>query len=191
MAAACHQLAGILLSVALALASFDLSASHVFKGSVTCLDCTHTHNHPPHLSGVKVSVKCGGEKNMAMATTEEDGSFETTVVLPSSKSPSSVVSCSAKILGATRQLYIPMKACESKVVVRAAAGESDHSRHYIMTTSEPLRFYTKCPNAKCVGGGGGGSIGGSKTVDLPLPREWGLPPTSYYYLPFIPIIGIP
>nr|GMD27500.1 Increased rDNA silencing protein [Ipomoea batatas] len=157
MAAGCHQLAGILLSVALALASLNLSACYVFKGSVTCLDCTHTHNHPADLSGVKVSVKCGGEKNMAMATTEEDGSFETTVVLPSSKSPSSV-SCSAKILGATRQLYVPMKACESKVVVRAA-GESDHS-HYMMTTSEPL-------------------------------REWGLPPTSYYSLPFFPIIGIP
>nr|GMD21359.1 Increased rDNA silencing protein [Ipomoea batatas] len=184
MAAGCHQLAGILLSVALALASLNLSACYVFKGSVTCLDCTHTHSHPADLSGVKLSVKCGGEKNMAMTTTtEEDGSFETTVVLPSSKSPSSV-SCSAKILGATRQLYIPMKACESKVVVRVA-GESDHN-HY-MTTSEPLRFYTKCPNAKC----GGVGIGGSKTVDLPLPREWGLPPTSYYSLPFFPIIGIP
>lgn len=130
--------------------------------------------------GVKVSVKCAGEKNLAMATTEEDGSFETTV-LPSSKSPDSV-SCSAKILGATRQLYIPMKASESKVVVKAAGDSDNH--HYIMTTSEPLRFYTKCPNPKCI-------IGGSKTVDLPLPREWGLPPTSYYYLPFIPIIGIP
>lgn len=51
MATGRHQLAGILLSVALALASLNLSACYVFKGSVTCLDCTHTHNHPADLSG--------------------------------------------------------------------------------------------------------------------------------------------
>lgn len=111
-----------------------------------------------------------------MATTEEDGSFETTLA---SKPPPSAAGCSAKILGATQQLYVP-KTSESKIVEAHAAG------HY--TTSEPLRFYTKCPNKKC--GSSDLGFGSSKTFDLPVPKEWGLAPTSYY-LPFIPIIGIP
>ena len=33
-------------------------------------------------------------------------------------------------------------------------------------------------------------FGSSKAIDLSLPPEWGLAP-SRYYIPFIPIIGIP
>ncbi|RZB76524.1 hypothetical protein D0Y65_034816, partial [Glycine soja] len=33
-------------------------------------------------------------------------------------------------------------------------------------------------------------FGSSKSFDLPLPREWGLAPSSFY-VPFFPIIGIP
>ncbi|KAI3461279.1 hypothetical protein Pfo_017942 [Paulownia fortunei] len=51
------------------------------------------------------------------------------------------------------------------------------------TISKSCHFKWKCV-AKDMG------FGSSKTVDLPRPREWGLAPTSYY-MPFIPIIGIP
>uniref|UniRef100_A0A2C9VYE5 Pollen Ole e 1 allergen and extensin family protein n=1 Tax=Manihot esculenta TaxID=3983 RepID=A0A2C9VYE5_MANES len=49
----------------------------------------------------------------------------------------------------------------------------------------PLAFSTTSPPLGKLKG-----IDSSKTVDLPLPREWGLAPSSYY-VPFFPIIGIP
>ncbi|KAI4385429.1 hypothetical protein MLD38_003456 [Melastoma candidum] len=63
-----------------------------------------------------------------------------------------------------------------------------HRTSPVYVTSTPLVISAACPysdkSAGCV------NLGSSKTIDLPVPREWGLPPTSYY-TPFIPIIGIP
>ncbi|XP_059300341.1 uncharacterized protein LOC132052707 [Lycium ferocissimum] len=158
------------LFIILALVSFQFSYSYVLKGSVTCLDCKqHTD-----LSGIKVSVKCSQVKTLAMATTKEDGSFGTN--LPSD----STNKCYAKILGGPNQLFVSRKEIDPTIV---KAQEDDNS----YTISKPLKFYTRCPlsnNGKCH------EFGSSKTIDLPVPKEWGLAPTSYY-LPFIPIIGIP
>nr|GMD71346.1 Increased rDNA silencing protein [Ipomoea batatas] len=164
------QLHLLIITLALA-AGVNISASYVLKGSVSCMDCNAHHD----LSGIKVSVKCSHEKKLGVAITEEDGSFDTTVA---SNPPPSAGGCSAKILGATQQLYAP-KTAESKIV------EADG--HYY-TTSEPLRFYTKCPNEKC--GSPKSGLGSSKTFEVPpLPREWA--PTASLIMPFFPIIGIP
>ncbi|CAH9094018.1 unnamed protein product [Cuscuta epithymum] len=149
------------------------TASFVIKGSVSCMDCVSHHD----ISGIMVSVKCDeGKKLATVAFTKEDGSFETTLT---SNPPVSAASCRAKILGGAQQLYVHKTTSESKII--KSLGPSPY------TTSEPLRFYTECPNKKC-GAPGDLVFGSSKTIDLP--KEWGLAPTSYY-MPFIPIIGIP
>lgn len=114
-----------------------------------------------------------------MATTEEDGSFETKLPFtPTNK-------CYAKILGGPNQLFVSRKETDPTIV----KSQEDDNNSY--TISKPLKFYTKCPlsnkndNGKCHD-----EFGSSKTIDLPLPKEWGLAPTSYY-IPFMPIIGIP
>ncbi|XP_019199165.1 PREDICTED: uncharacterized protein LOC109192909 [Ipomoea nil] len=158
----------LLITLALA-ATVNISASYVLKGSVSCMDCNAHHD----LSGIRVSVKCSHEKKLGMAITEEDGSFDTSVA----SNPPPPGGCSAKILGATQQLYVP-KTEESKIV--------EAHGHY--TTSEALRFYTKCPNKKC--GSPDSGLGSSKTFQVPpIPREYA--PTASYILPFFPIIGIP
>lgn len=122
-------------------------------------------------AGVRVGVKCGREKP-SYACTDDDGYFETEV--PKGASPN----CFAMLLGGTKQLCASKKALISKVVKTKDANS--------FTIATPLTFSSKCPSAK-------GSVTGfkySKTIDLPVPREWGLAPTSYYF-PFIPIIGIP
>ncbi|CAH9072665.1 unnamed protein product [Cuscuta europaea] len=149
------------------------SASFVIKGSVSCMDCVSHHD----ISGIMVSVKCGQVTKLAtVALSKQDGSFETTLA---SNPPVSAASCQAKILGGAQQLYVHKTTSEAKIVT--ALGHSPY------TTSEPLRFYTECPNKKC-GAPADLEFGSSKTIDLP--KEWGLAPTSYY-MPFIPIIGIP
>ncbi|KAL3530374.1 hypothetical protein ACH5RR_009696 [Cinchona calisaya] len=162
----------------LALARIELSTSHVLKGSVTCLDCDG-HND---LSGIKILVKCTKVKKLAMPTTKEDGTFETELPKDNKASPDSP-KCLAKILGGSSLLYTSGKETISKV--------EKVKGHEYYTNIQPLNFYKSCPAekiAKCA------SIdlefGSSKTVDIPLPREYGLAPSSYY-LPFIPIIGIP
>ncbi|KAJ8563461.1 hypothetical protein K7X08_031913 [Anisodus acutangulus] len=161
---------GFALFITLALATFQFSHCYVLKGSVTCLDC----NQHSDLSGIKVSAKCSQVKTLAMATTEEDGSFETNLPIDSTNK------CYAKILGGPNQLFVSRKETDPTIVM---AQEDDNS----YTISKPLKFYKKCPlsnNGKCR------EFGSSKTIDLPVPKEWGLAPTSYY-IPFIPIIGIP
>ncbi|KAJ9558906.1 hypothetical protein OSB04_013520 [Centaurea solstitialis] len=165
-----------ILLLALALSMVEFSTSHLLKSSVTCLDCVTSSD----LAGIKILVKCKDVKNLAMATTNEYGVFETQ--LPSSN-------CEAKIMGGPKQLYISRKTMVTSIT---EVRETDS-----YTTSQPLSFYTSCPlsethDGKCGAQNDavGRKIGSSKTVDLPLPREWGLAPSSYY-VPFVPIIGIP
>lgn len=136
------------------------------------------------LTGIKVLVKCDGVKKLAMANTEYDGSFE--VELPSGTSKSSPQNCHAKLLGGPIQVYATRKNVISKII----KSSDDHETNSY-TISTPLSFSTSCPttdHAKCKAMN---KFGSSKTVDLPLPREWGLAPSSYY-IPYIPIvIGIP
>ncbi|WP_168415081.1 hypothetical protein, partial [Acinetobacter indicus] len=164
---------------ALVLARVELSTCHVLKGSVSCLDCNRHYD----LSGIKVLVKCSQVKKLAMATTEEDGSFKTELPSDAPTSPPSS-NCLAKLLGGPSQLYASRNNIVSQIV------KSHESDSYIIST--PLNFHTSCPlskkDAKC--GAQNAKIGSSKTVDLPLPPEWGLAPSSYY-VPFFPIIGIP
>lgn len=128
-------------------------------------------------SDIKVTVKCEGVKNLAMTTTEEDGSFK--VNLPSDNTKTSM-NCLAKLLGGPIQLYAKKQNQVSQVI----KGKEENS--YII--SSPLSFLISCPqNTNCKATK---PIGSSKTIDLPLPPEWGLAPSSYY-VPFVPIIGIP
>ncbi|KAK9058661.1 hypothetical protein SSX86_023503 [Deinandra increscens subsp. villosa] len=154
----------------------EFSTCHLLKGSVTCLDCPSGSD----LSGINILIKCTQVKNLAMATTNVHGTFETQ--LPSNH-------CQAKILGGPKQLYISRKTMVTSLMT--AVHETDS------TTSRPLSFYTSCPMSQNHDGKCGArkdaikrNIGSSKTMDLPLPKEWGLAPSSYY-VPFIPIIGIP
>ncbi|KAH6773024.1 hypothetical protein C2S52_004125 [Perilla frutescens var. hirtella] len=168
-------LLAFVLTFALARADDELHhTARLLKGSVTCLDCPK----PSDLSGIQVLVKCEKVKKLAMSYTEEDGSF--TAELPSDGEVSST-NCAAKIMGGPHQLYT---SAHNSVVAIASAKET-------FTTSRPLSYYKSCPSkerASCEGKDMG--FASSKTVDLPLPREWGLAPSSYY-VPFIPIIGIP
>ncbi|KAI7731704.1 hypothetical protein M8C21_025237 [Ambrosia artemisiifolia] len=165
-----------LILCALSLSMIDFSMCYLLKSSVTCLDCPTGSD----LAGIKILVKCNQVKNLAMATTNEHGVFETQ--LPSSN-------CQAKILGGPKQLYVPRNSMVTSIKMVQETGS--------YTTSQPLTFYTSCPlsqnnDGKCGAHNNviGRNIGSSKTVDLPLPKEWGLAPSSYY-VPFVPIIGIP
>lgn len=141
------------------------------------------------VSDIKVLVKCSQVKKLAVATTAEDGAFETE--LPSDNTATeapSPLNCQTKILGGPTQLY-----ASTKNMVSETAKAHDSADSYY-TISTPLNFYTSCPvsekeDAKC-GAPHNEDLGSSKTVDMPLPREWGLAPSSYY-VPFMPIIGIP
>lgn len=121
-------------------------------------------------AGVRVGVKCGREKP-SYACTDDDGYFETEV--PKGASPN----CFAMLLGGTKQLCASKKALISKVVKTKDANS--------FTIATPLTFSSKCPLSK-----DRFQFKSSKTIDLPVPSEWGLAPTSYY-IPFFPIIGIP
>uniref|UniRef100_A0A803R3D7 Uncharacterized protein n=1 Tax=Cannabis sativa TaxID=3483 RepID=A0A803R3D7_CANSA len=97
------------------------------------------------------------------------------------KTPPKPLNCLAKLLGGPNQLY-----ASSKTMVSQLVQTNDQ-----YTISTPLSFYNSCPStitqAKCEANKKWDS---SKTVDLPLPPQWGLAPSSYY-IPFFPIIGIP
>ncbi|KAM7522575.1 hypothetical protein LguiA_012477 [Lonicera macranthoides] len=172
----------LFLALVLLAARVELSTSHELKGSVTCLDCQDHHDN--HISDIKVLVQCSHVKNPAMATTEEDGSFSVDLPMGPTTSMTPSSDCLARIIGGPHQLYSPKKNAFSRIV--RGAHNPD-----IYTLATPLSFYTSCPSSqidhqgKC-----GATIGSSKTVDIPIPKEWGLAPTSYY-VPFVPIIGIP
>lgn len=127
-------------------------------------------------------MKCAKVKKLAMATTKEDGSFEIKLPTDTKTSPNSP-KCLAKVLGGPSLLYSSGKEPISKV--------EKVKGHDYYTNTEKLNIYKSCPaekKAKCA------SIdlefGSSKTINVPLPGELGLAPSSYY-LPFVPIIGIP
>ncbi|XP_051134063.1 uncharacterized protein LOC127253486 [Andrographis paniculata] len=183
----------VVLFYVLAVVQAEGLASHrvVVKGFVTCLDCPHGYD----LSGVQVLVKCEQTKKAGtVAYTQVDGAFETEVGLDKGE-------CMAKIMGGPEQLYY--------VGTRKndASFQVAKSEKLTATTTkiipEAIPFYKSCPtegkcgdkkemNGDSNGNGGNkeGSYDSSKTVYLPLPRQWGLAPSSYY-VPFFPIIGIP
>ncbi|TKY48657.1 Pollen Ole e 1 allergen/extensin [Spatholobus suberectus] len=163
------------LLFALALARIGPSACQTVEGKVSCTDCTHNYD----FSGIKLSVKCEGVKNLAVATTEDNGFFK--VDLPSDHTKSPSANCFAKLVGGPNHLYASKKNQVSQIV------KGKEKSTY--TISTPLSFFTSCPqNTEC--NKAANLFGSSKTFDLPLPPEWGLAPTSYY-VPFFPIIGIP
>ncbi|OIW05878.1 hypothetical protein TanjilG_23664 [Lupinus angustifolius] len=163
------------LFFALALPKIVDSTCPTVKGKVLCVDCTQHYD----LSDIKVLVKCEGVENLGVATTEDDGSFK--VNLPSDNTKPSSLSCHAKIGAGKVQLYASRKNQVSQIV------KDKEKNSY--TISTPLSFLTSCTkNTKCKASNNG--LGSSKTVDLPLPPEWGLAPSSFY-VPVIPIIGIP
>ncbi|GLT63889.1 hypothetical protein SLA2020_364190 [Shorea laevis] len=165
------------LFVLFALAGVQLSSCQVLKGKVACLDCSRHYD----LSEIKVAVKCDKVKKLAMAATVSDGSF--TVSLPTSDANSQPNKCFAKLLGGPNQLYATKKNIVSEVV-------EVHEHCSSHTISTPLAFSTSCPQTQKATCEARTRLGSSKTVDLPVPPEWGLAPTSYY-VPFFPIIGIP
>lgn len=132
-------------------------------------------------SGIMISVKCEGVKNLAMAITEEKGFFKVDLPRDHTKPPS--VNCVVKLLGGPNHLYATKKNKVSEIV----KGKEKNT----YTISTPLSFLTSCPqNTECKATKN--QFGSSKTLDFPLPPEWGLAPSSYYLpFPFYPIIGIP
>ncbi|KAF5179048.1 Pollen ole e 1 allergen and extensin family protein [Thalictrum thalictroides] len=167
------------LLLLLAFASIQSSTCHVVKGSVSCLDCA---NHDD-LSEVNVLVKCYKVNQFATTTTDKDGSFEVELTAD----PSSA-NCEAQLLGAPVQLCSYKKTLVSKIV------KSPDLKSY--TISTPLAFFfTTCPSKTKLASSPSPSEASTPTespntiVDLPIPVEWGLPPTRYY-IPIIPI-GIP
>ncbi|GMI81668.1 hypothetical protein like AT5G22430 [Hibiscus trionum] len=167
------------LVLVLALARVQLSTCHVLDAKISCLDCKHYYD----FSGINVAVKCDKVKKLATATAGEDGVFkvELPVATPKGNPPTSL-DCLAKILGGPNQLYGKNQNMVSKVVKVSHGGVDSY------TISTPLAFSTSCPSASVDAKSCG--VRSSKTVDLPLPPEWGLAPSSYY-VPFFPIIGIP
>ncbi|XP_027343702.1 uncharacterized protein LOC113856182 [Abrus precatorius] len=162
------------LLFALALARIGPSACQNLEGKVSCADCSQNYD----FSGIKVSVKCEGVKKLVMATTEDKGFFK--VDLPSEHTKTPSEKCHVKLLGGPNHLYASRENQVSQIV------QEKEKNSY--TISTPLSFFTSCPQSKeC---NAANKFASSKTIDLPLPPEWGLAPSSYY-LPFIPIIGIP
>lgn len=160
--------ASFVFALGLMLSILQPSTCQNVKGKVSCLDCTRHYD----FSGIMVGVKCDGVRKISRVSTEENGAFE--VELPSDSF--NKLNCMAKLLGGPNQLYASRQTMTSKLI-------QTHGERSV-TISTPLAFSTGCP--KCRGNG----VDSSKTVDLPLPKEWGLAPSSYYF-PFFPIIGIP
>ncbi|XP_030521190.1 uncharacterized protein LOC115734504 [Rhodamnia argentea] len=192
MALRLQLVTAVFFFVAFALASLDVSVCHVVKGKVSCLDCKQGHD----LSGIEVMVKCKEVKKASTATTKDDGSLE--VELPFAEEAAAAgtttaapLDCLAKVLGGPDQLYASRDQMVAKVVKvkghdGTAASASAAAASYAL--SAPLAVSTACPaSMEC---GAHDTVGSSKTIDVPLPKEWGLAPSSYY-VPFFPIIGIP
>ncbi|KHN27637.1 hypothetical protein glysoja_026204 [Glycine soja] len=67
------------------------------------------------------------------------------------------------------------KRLNGKIVSIKVSVKCEGVKNLAMATTEDKGFF---------------KFGSSKSFDLPLPREWGLAPSSFY-VPFFPIIGIP
>ncbi|XP_010454505.1 PREDICTED: uncharacterized protein LOC104736250 [Camelina sativa] len=155
------------------LSNLELSASSLVSGKVSCLDCHRDFD----FSGIKVLVKCDGEKKQITAMASSDGSFRS--VLPAADKKGSM-NCLAKLLGGPEQLYAHKHNLVSELVM------SKHDSK-VLTTSNPLAFSLSCP--KPTEDNVGTMIGDSKTVNFPGAGGFGFPPASFF--PFLPIIGIP
>ncbi|KAJ0238768.1 Pollen Ole e 1 allergen and extensin family protein [Hirschfeldia incana] len=153
--------------------NFELSASTLVLGKVSCLDCHSDFD----FSGVKVLLMCDGEKKPTITMAASDGSFRS--VLPTADKKRST-NCLAKILGGPEQIYAHKHNMVSELV------KSKHDTK-VLTTSNPLSFSLSCP--KPTGDNVGRMIGDSKTVNFPGAGGFGFPPASFF--PFLPIIGIP
>ncbi|XP_051113460.1 uncharacterized protein LOC127239389 [Andrographis paniculata] len=173
----------LFFTIALAIVNV-VYTSQVLKGSVACLDCAHGVD----LSGFQVLVKCDSSKKLAMTYTRQDGTFDTE--LPSdgqnvSKS-SNPDKCMAKIMGGPHQFYIRTNNAIIPVVKSIEFGHS--------TVSKPLGFYKNCPpKSKCDAKDFGFE---ASEVKKPLPGQGQgegevHDPSTYNYIPFFPIVGIP
>lgn len=133
------------------------------------------------LLGNMIAVKCNRVKNITVAITKVNGSFETRLPFEASNDSEAAASnCVAKLVGGPHQLYAARKDMASTVI------KATNSNFFTIATA--LKFSTCKQNRKCKAIKE--FMADSKTIDLPLPPEWGLPPSSYY-LPVLPIIGIP
>uniref|UniRef100_A0A7C9CKR0 Uncharacterized protein n=1 Tax=Opuntia streptacantha TaxID=393608 RepID=A0A7C9CKR0_OPUST len=161
--------------LALTFSRTELALCSAVKGLLLCTDCGPDYD----FSGIRVLVKCDTVKKLSMAITDGNGAFKTDLPAdtPTSAAAATSPNCLAKLLGGPTQLYAWKKNIISKIVLAQGDDESSYA------LDSPLSFSKSCPG-KC------DSVGSSKTIDLPVPPEYGLPPTSYY-TPFIPIIGIP
>ncbi|KAG7556085.1 hypothetical protein ISN44_As11g021570 [Arabidopsis suecica] len=153
--------------------NFELSASSLVSGKVSCLDCHRDFD----FSGIKVLLKCDGEKKQITAMAASDGSFRS--ALPTADKKGSI-NCLAKLLGGPEQLYAHKHNLVSELV------KSKHGSK-VLTTSNPLAFSLSCP--KPTRDDVGSMIGDSKTINFPGAGGFGFPPASFF--PFLPIIGIP
>ncbi|XP_022995160.1 uncharacterized protein LOC111490782 [Cucurbita maxima] len=168
-----------LLAAMAASVEASTSTTRILKGKVSCLDCDAVYD----LSEIVVMVKCEKAGRVVTATTAKDGGFATE--LPSDE-------CEARLGGGRNQLYAARKDMVAEIVrVGDGSGSGD-----VYGTSTPLAFCSGC-RCRSIDNDGGEQckaaarkFGSSKTFDLPLPPEWGLAPSSYYF-PFFPIIGIP
>ncbi|KAF8102286.1 hypothetical protein N665_0198s0002 [Sinapis alba] len=165
--------AAFFLFVLAVFSNFELSASSLVRGKVSCLDCHRDFD----FSGIKIFLKCDGEKKHVTAMAAPDGSFRS--VLPTAKGKVSM-KCLAKLLGGPEQLYAHKQNLVSELV-------KSKQESKVLTTSNPLLFSLSCP--KPTGDNVGNMIGDSKTIDFPGTGGFGFPPASFF--PFLPIIGIP
>ncbi|VVB16833.1 unnamed protein product [Arabis nemorensis] len=153
--------------------NFKLSASSLVRGKVSCLDCQTDFD----FSGIKVLLKCDGEKKPVTAMAASDGSFRSALPITNEKGS---MNCLAKLLGGPDQLY----AHKHNLVSELVKSKRDSK---VFTTSNPLSFSLSCP--KPTRDNAGEMIGDSKTINFPGTGGFGFPPASFF--PFIPIIGIP
>ncbi|GAB2285559.1 hypothetical protein Dimus_020006 [Dionaea muscipula] len=176
-----QQITAALAVVLIAVVSrMEPSACSVVKASVSCVDCGHDYD----LSGIRVMIECDEEKKLGIATTNQNGSFEADLPLAGKGILVPASNCLARLLGGPGPLYALNENMVSKIIMAQDIIDT-------YTTSTPLSFIKSC----CPVGKNGKYKSSdaeldSKTVDLPIPSEFGLPPTSYY-TPIIPIIGIP
>ncbi|KAL9264142.1 hypothetical protein AKJ16_DCAP14433, partial [Drosera capensis] len=158
----------------------EFSVCSVVKAFVSCMDCGRGHD----LSGIRAVMECNNGNKLATATTTKDGVFEAHLPLDP-KPPIMVSICLVKLLGANEQFY----ALKKNMVSEIAMAEDNTD---VYTTVTPLTISRSCSS---VGRSGkcrlqGHELSSSKTVNLPVPSVYGLPPTSFY-VPLFPIIGIP
>ncbi|XP_023542373.1 uncharacterized protein LOC111802294 [Cucurbita pepo subsp. pepo] len=160
------------------LARTQLAQCNTLKANISCLDCQSNYD----FSGNMIVVNCKNVKNLSVAITEANGSFKTTLPsdMASDDSEAAPSNCIAKLTGGPHQLYASRKGMSSTVIKRTNSN--------FFTLANALTFSTCKHNTKCLSIKN--FVADSKTIDLPLPPEWGFPPTSYYF-PVLPIIGIP